>query len=622
MKFLVIAPRYIDRDGQYYEFPLGLGYISAVLKHHGYSVDSLNLNHFPEDDLSDLIQSTIIRKAIDVVCTGGLSTHYQKLRALLELIKSVDRDLVTIVGGGIVCSEPELMQNALGFDIGVVGEGEETIVELAEALTTGRDLHTVQGLVFRNRAGEIVKTKPRPPIMDLDALPYPDYEGLDVGHYLDLQRPNDNYYLYPFDNPRILPIISSRSCPFNCTFCFHPLGNRYRQRSLDSFFEEVEYLVSTYDINMLAILDELFSLQEDRLREFCQRMRKYNLKWLAQMRVDRSSKETLELLKKSGMFYISYGLESASPPVLESMKKHITVEQIESTLAMTRECGIGIQGNFLFGDPAETMDTYKQTLDWWKKHHQYQINLTPIIPYPGCQDYRYCVEKGLIPDRLAFIEAGCPSINMTEMDQETYDAMFQEIFQATYEHRIFGTILAAERERYDPVKGTPLYTLKTECPHCGGRNTYRHFHKDGLEIFKLACRICNQRYDLSSAALDHVGAGVDATRGAILAAVRAGRPVSVTPFLPKHLFYQSMELLGLNWREINLAYVLDYDPRKKGKRFLSKFEVLLRDRKTIQTRCKDHLIIVLPCLRQGVIISHLAKECGVPPENIIPVDLA
>lgn len=621
MNFLLIAPRYIDRDGQYYEFPLGLCYLSAVLKQQGYTVHCLNLNHFSEADLPGLLHDTIIGNNIEVVCTGGLSTHYNKIWSLLNEIGMIKKDLITIVGGGIISSEPELMHRSLGFDIGVIGEGEETLVELAGALSTNRDLADIPGLIFRNHDGESVKTSPRSSIIDLDSLPYPDYEGFGVTHYLELQRPNDNYYLYPFDKPRILPIISSRSCPFNCTFCFHPIGNQYRQRSLESFFKEVEYLVDTYQINMLAILDELFSFNEARLHEFCHRMKSFKLKWIAQMRVAGMSADTLALLKQSGLFYISYGIESASPIVLKSMKKHIRVEQLDNTLSLTREAGIGIQGNFLFGDPAETWETAMETLAWWKKNSKYQINLTPIIPYPGCQDYNLCVERGLIPDRLGFITSGCPSLNMTGMSDETYSAMFQAIVQATYENRIMAKVLSVDREMFDDLKGTPLYTLKTECPHCGSCNTYKNFHKDELEIFKLACRQCNQRYDMSSMVFSHIDNGVDEVRSSIFKAVQAGRHISITPFLPEQIFYQTMEMLGLNWHDMNITCVLDQDSRKTNYKFISKIKVLQRDRETVQTHCKDHLFIVLPCLRQKEITLQLREECGVDPKLIVPVDL-
>lgn len=622
MNFLIIAPRYIERDGQYYEFPLGLGYLSAVLKQQGYKVSCLNLNHYPADSLPGIVRRTILEQAIDVVCTGGLSPHYQQLRILLSWVHSISSDLLTIVGGGIVSSEPELMLEALGFDIGVIGEGEETIVELAEALTAGRDLEAIQGLVFRDREGTVVRTPSRPAIADLDSLPLPDYEGFDVRHYLKLQRPSDNYYLYPFDNPRILPLISSRSCPFNCTFCFHPLGNSYRQRSLDSFFKEVEHLVSTYRINMLAILDELFSFDEERLHKFCQRMEGFNLKWLAQMRVDRISADTLHLLKRSGLFCISYGLESASPTILKSMKKHITLEQIENALALTREADIGIQGNFLFGDPAETWETATETLSWWKRHSHYQINLTPIIPYPGCQDYHYCREKSLIADPLAFIESGCPLLNMTGMDQPTYIAMFHNIFQTTYENRIHGTVLSATPTGYDPLKTSPVYTLKTRCPHCEQVNTYRNFHKEQLELFKVACRHCNQRYDISSLAFAHIRDRADGMRATIIEAALTGRAISITPYLPEYLFYQTMELLSLDWHTANIACILDQDQVKIGQHYLSRFPVHLRSLNTVRERCQGHLFMVLPCQRQEAIVDHLRKECQVAEKDIVPISLS
>ncbi len=616
MRFLLIAPRFVERAGEMYDFPVGLAYISAVLKASGREVLTLNLNHYHENQVPGLIRQAIRDHGVDVVGTGGLSPHYHNVREVIRCVRGAGRDLPIILGGGILTSEPELMLEALGVDIGVIGEGENTMLELAQALETGSDLSAVDGIVFRGPGGKLVRTKPRKAIMDLDALPHPDYEGFEAQAYLARQRTGDNVYVNALDRPRLLPVISSRSCPFNCTFCFHPLGNKYRKRSMDSFFTEVDSLVARYDINMLAVLDELFSFHADHLEEFCARMKPYGLKWIAQLRVDHVDRKVLSMLKDAGLFYISYGLESASETVLKSMKKHISVPQIEKALAITDELAIGIQGNFIFGDPAETLETARETIDWWKAHTSYNINFTALIPYPGCEDYKLCLERGIIKDPLAFIEAGCPSLNMTALSPRDYGTIFQEATHAQFDMRRPGEVLGVERQGYDRAKKTWLYRLSVRCPHCGEATTYDGFHKRELETFKLCCRGCRRRFDLSSTIFEHIRQGFGGLISRLERLKAERTPVALTPVAGEFDFRSRLSLLGFAPEDFNIDCALDWDAAKAGSTFLGA-PVLHRSPENVAGRCADHVFLILPCERPGAVLAHLTGDCGVPTERVL-----
>jgi len=498
MKFLIVAPRYRDWLPYYCELPLGIMYISAVLKKAGYDVECLSMPlHYDEAD-ETLLRRKIVDNKIDVLCTGGLSPHYKYVKSILNISRSIKPDLITIAGGGMITSEPEIMFDALRVDYGVIGEGEITIVELAEALTQGKEPNQVHGLIYRDSDHKIVKTPPRKVIADLDSLPYPDLEGFETAKYVDWQRTNDEYYTYPSDKPRILPIIASRGCPFSCSFCYHPLSKQYRSRSLDSLFREIEYLLSKYQINMLLPYDELFSVNKERLSEFCRRIKQYNLRWMIQIRVDTIDEEMLSLLKDSGCYYISYGIESASDKILKAMNKKITVAEIDKALELTQKYGIGIQGNLIFGNPEETVETAEESLNWWFKNLRYHINLWYSTPYPGSPDYHHCLEKGVIKDRLAYIETGCPVVNMSRLTNHEFSKLTNLVHQLQSDKRfkIFGNVLSSAQTGHDRDRNLPLYDLEVECPTCGHVNHYKEFHFRFLGFFKMACRNCNQRYDM------------------------------------------------------------------------------------------------------------------------------
>lgn len=143
------------------------------------------------------------------------------------------------------------------MDYAVVGQGEITDVELIQALIDGGDVTKVKGIVYRTESGEYRQTQPREEIDDLDTIPFPNYDGLDMDKYLDGQTVAEASTSY--DRPRTMPMILGRSCPFQCKFCFHPSGTKYRQRSLDNFFAELDSNVEKYHPKRIYVLDELFS---------------------------------------------------------------------------------------------------------------------------------------------------------------------------------------------------------------------------------------------------------------------------------------------------------------------------------------------------------------------------
>ncbi len=485
MKFLIVAPKFVRKLGDYYNFPIGLGYISSAMKAAGFDVECLNLNNYTQAP-ADLIEKTIVERGVDVVMTGGLSAHYHLVREILESARRAKPDVVTIFGGGLVTTEPELIMEALKADFGVLGEGEITAVELAETLQKGEGFDRVDGIIYPGENGDFTTTAPRAANDELDSLPRPDYEGFGIDQFLEMQMPGDSIYSYIFDNPREFPIISSRSCPYNC------------QRSLDNFFAEVDHLVSTYNINILIIFDELFAVDRKRLEEFCRRIKPYGLKWNVTLRVDSVDRETLSMMKEAGCFFISYGLESASDIILQSMNKHITIAQVKEALQSTREAGIAFQGNFLFSDPAENRETFNQTVEWWKNHREYHIIPWLISPYPGTQLYHDAVKKGIIKDKLKYIEEGCPPINLTDFSEEEYRALLLELEDLQHlKYRIFSRRLRSWKIYHHPQKGD-IFTLELECPSCGETVVYRNFNNiHGREFFKLYCRRCHQRFDIA-----------------------------------------------------------------------------------------------------------------------------
>lgn len=496
MNVLIVIPRFIQTLGERYDVPLGLLYISSVLKSHSYNVMCLNLNlQGPED----ILEKTIKEHNINIVCTGAISPFYMRIKTILDTAHSISPDIVTILGGGVITSEPEVAYELLSPTYGVIGEGEETIVDLMMAIEGKKDLREVDGLIFRDNHNNVIQTAARRPIGNIDSIPFPDYDGFEVEKYLAMQMPNDVYFFHAMDRPpRMLPIISSRGCPYECSFCFHPIGKRYRQRSLDNYFQEVDSLIKTYNINYISVYDELFSVDKKRAYEFCERIKKYKINWVTQMRVDTVDETLLRLFKESGGCCISYGIESASNKVLRSMKKMITIEQVNTALELTKRHRITIQGNLIVGDTSENMQTVDETMKWFKANTEYSIGLGHISMFPGTPLYHHAVERGVIKDKRRFVEDGGGVLNVTEMTDYQYNK-FKMLFKQM-NHRgslkLSGKIIRIVNTAIDKIKG-PLYDIEISCPHCAHHNQYTSFNIGNIDDahgILLVCRSCYQRY--------------------------------------------------------------------------------------------------------------------------------
>jgi anaerobic magnesium-protoporphyrin IX monomethyl ester cyclase len=503
MQVLIIVPRYSAGWGEYYQIPLGLGYIASAMKRAGHTVTSLNLNH-KRGTIEELVAAKVTEINPDICASGSLAPFLSILKSIFSAARQAKPGIINIAGGGMVSGEPEMSLRVMDIDIGVINEGEQTIVELLDHLEQSKDLRHVCGIVFRGCDGEIVLTPPRLPADDLGQIAWPDYELLECGKNLSNQRALDSYFLQtqPDSRPRAMDMITSRSCPFSCTFCFHPVGKVYRERPLDDFFAELDKVIARYKINMVALIDELFSLRNRRLLEFCERIKPYQLQWMIQLHVNSASEETLKALHDAGCTYISYGVESMSPKILESMRKKSKPDSIASVLSMTYKHRIGIQGNLLFGDKAETLETANESMHWWAHNRCYQINLTPLVVYPGSPDYYEALETGLITDREAYAADIQEQLNVSRMNDKNIEMLRFQVWVFANTLLNLAPLRAFKRSAEQVAERETAYDIVWDCPNCGRRNDYLGviLPPENRPSLRLTCRDCLSRWDIENKA--------------------------------------------------------------------------------------------------------------------------
>ncbi|MBQ6064839.1 MAG: radical SAM protein [Prevotella sp.] len=408
----------------HYVMPMGILYVSAYVKQSGVCmVHTLNLNHIEGDEYQVLRDYCIIHD-IHVIGVGGLSGEYKDLARIVGYARKINPKIFIVVGGGIMTAAPKVAMRAFeNADCGIIGEGELTTVELLQTLTNGGSLASVRGIIYRD-GGMLRKTLPRAEIMELDSLPFPDYEGFNYKEYLE-QNPD-----LSDDGKQYTPIsvIGGRSCKYNCTFCFHPSGTKYRQRSLDSIFSEIDYLIAHYKVSYIALREELFATDNKRVYDFCQRINKYDVDWSIQLRIDSINQDLVDILKNTRCRYVFVGVESADDMILKSMKKGVKRNQIEHALEMLKNAGLNSRSGVIFGDTEETYESAQYTLKWfYENRKQYRLYVDMIIAFPGTDLYERACKNNVIPDPVQFLKDGCPIVNISKMTNEEFRQLVKDV---------------------------------------------------------------------------------------------------------------------------------------------------------------------------------------------------
>jgi radical SAM superfamily enzyme YgiQ (UPF0313 family) len=485
------------------DFPVGFAYLASALKTAGHEVFGLNPNNVPGyksayEMLYDRISRCLKENQPELIGLGGLCIDFKFLKDAIHIIRTLAPDIPVVCGGGIINHDAEFVFRTLHPDFCIIGEGEEVLVQLADMLEMNKqDYGQIPNLGYWEQ-GVSEFTRQDSNYGDINQRTFPDYEPFGFDAMLDLDnRSLVARYLYRYTraNPRPIPIVTARGCPFSCTFCIHKGGLRYRSRSIDNIIQEITSLYARYHFNILIIIDELFVANKMRLREFCDALicakKKYSwdFDWSFQTHANASlDEEILKLAKQAGAYFFSYGIESASPKVLVSMNKHSMPSQIAKAIELSQATEIGFGGNFIFGDVAETTETISESLNFfWQHCKDIHVFLFDVQPYPGSKLFEHCLEKGIIQDKVEFYEHIEETIfNMTSIPDELWIPWLkrmvslgnsfswiksQDAFRCTKELESTNNYLFLHRREQ-------VWKVWVKCPHCNKEAYYRERLRD------------------------------------------------------------------------------------------------------------------------------------------------
>jgi anaerobic magnesium-protoporphyrin IX monomethyl ester cyclase len=402
--------------------PLGIGYLAAALERVQVEVKVL-----------DLAVSPYGKARLERVLTefqphmiGATAKTSDDVIKVLTDAKSIDPEITTVMGGPHIsfCAE-ETMPEYPALDLAVIGEGDETVVELTQALKIKPDLSPIRGIVYRD-VSNIRFTEARPPSIDVDTLPFPARCLLPLSKYRALGAP--------------ITMTTSRGCPFQCIFCVgrSMVGAEVRYRNAKSVVDEFQYL-STLGFRQINIVDDLFTADKKQCIAICDEIlaRDIRVKWTSFARADTVSRDLLKKMKQTGCYAIAFGFESANPDILKTIRKGITAAQMTEAVRMCVEAGIIPHGSFILELPGETPQTLRQTIDFGHDLDEMgaMVDSHFLGPFPGTRGREHSEEYGIriLTDDWSRYTANRAIVETPTVTKEMFDAHAMEFEEGVIE---------------------------------------------------------------------------------------------------------------------------------------------------------------------------------------------
>lgn len=360
-----------SNDNSIFRFPpLGLGYIAAYLKRESISVDLVDCTFLNQKEAVERVRRSK-PKIIGIQSMFSLKSKALEFASLFR-----DNCELLIAGGPQPTSDPE--EFLRHFDVAVIGEGEQTMLELVTEAEGNLNLSKVDGIAYKqNGEGKARFTPPRKFIQNLDNIPFPSRELFDNEAYKKYYSKNFGY--------TTTSVMTSRGCPFQCGFCSRPVfGNEFRSRSASNIVDEMER-VAALGYGRVWFADDCFTLGRKRLLRICEEIieRRVKVGWECLSRVDTMDNEVAGKMRKAGCVRVFFGIESGNNRILAMMKKSATVEQAKKAVEAIRQSEIQVGAFFIVGYPGEDSATLLDTVNFASKLPLDYLSFTMPYPIPG-----------------------------------------------------------------------------------------------------------------------------------------------------------------------------------------------------------------------------------------------
>jgi radical SAM superfamily enzyme YgiQ (UPF0313 family) len=342
--------------------------------------DEKNILNFINDFVPDLV-------GIRCLTIGKDAFHH-----VAGVIKYWDNNCFIAAGGPYATDDPEDALSSGFVDLVVIGEGEIIFNNLIKNLLEKKNYFNIPGIAYGN-GQSIHKTPPQLFITDLDSLPFPSYEIIDLEKFSNRFLTFTSKISQPHAN-----IMTTRGCPYRCAYCHNILGKKFRIRSPESVLSEIRYIYDNYGITDFQIIDDIFNLDINRAKTICNMIIKsgmnITLSFPNALRGDRVDKELIEKMAEAGTKFISYAVETASPRLQKMIKKNLDLDKIFKAIEYTAEADIVTRGFFMIGFPTETEEEVIQTIEFAKASSLCGATFFTVVYFPGTELYKIAQSLG------------------------------------------------------------------------------------------------------------------------------------------------------------------------------------------------------------------------------------
>jgi magnesium-protoporphyrin IX monomethyl ester (oxidative) cyclase len=459
MKVLLINPPFTQYGSEVEiqaDEPLGLMYLAAYLRQKGIQVEILDAfqgkksvpieNDFYKSGLSnEEIITKITEYEPDIVGISTMFTMHSKgVHDLAAVVKRISQNILVVCGGSHASALPDLVLRDENVDIVVIGEGEETLLELVDCQTDNKQISDVPGTAVREN-GKVKINPVRPHIENIDELPFPARDMVDMNIYLGDRYRND----FSMSPPRA-NIITSRGCPYKCPYCaIHSIWRHtWRGTSATKIADEIELLIDNYQVNEIAFQDDNLTLNKKRINDLCDEIlkRKLRIKWCTPngVAIWTLDKELIAKMKTSGCYKLTFGIETASLNTQKFINKsHVDLIKAKDIIKHCNKVGMWTHSAFIIGFPYETYEDIKATMDYAIDSDLDFAAFFIATPFPGTELYDIYLREGLLnleldnPTEIKW--TGCqqePMCSSKYFNREELDSFLKDAHRQFYRSRI------------------------------------------------------------------------------------------------------------------------------------------------------------------------------------------
>jgi radical SAM superfamily enzyme YgiQ (UPF0313 family) len=372
--------------------PLGFLSLIAMLRKHFPDRFEIELvEQILYDMTADQVRQRMVEFKPDLVCISCMSVEANEMRELAAVSKRLFPEAPVWIGGPHASVFYDWELETDNVDAVCIGEGELTFIEMIQAWLDDKPLDGVPGLALM-RDGEVKTTAPRDPVGDLDSIPLPAWDMVDLDLYGRQISMNGLVHSAPW-----AMLFTTRACPYQCVYCHGIFGKKVRKRGVDHVMSELELLVNRHGVKEIHIVDDIFNLDLPRAKEICDEIVRRGLKikiaFPNGLRGDRMDRELIRKLKAAGCYCITYAIETASPRMQKKINKNLDLEKLKQVLSWTDEEGIICQAFCMLGFPGETVEEMKMTIDYTLQSPLLRAWFFTVVVYPRMRLYDMAKEE-------------------------------------------------------------------------------------------------------------------------------------------------------------------------------------------------------------------------------------